>query len=123
MLAEERFANYDLSAMTPQWWNENVTGALSKLLVTCRVCKHVCRTTQISNLQQGQSFGCWCNGSVPWTGEVGYAHALEMLAEERFEDYDLSAMTHSGVKRISRERIPSCWQHAGFAGTSVVLHS
>ena len=104
MLAAERFANYDVSAMTPEWWKENVKDCYSKLLATCRVCEHVCRTSQISDLQQGQSFGCWCNGRVPWAGEAGRAQALKMLAAERFANYDVSAMTPEWWK----ENIKDC---------------
>ena len=93
MLAAERFANYNVSVMTPEWWAENVKDCYSKLLATCRVCERVCRTSAITDLQQGQSFGCCCNGGVPWAGEAGRAQALKMLAAERFANYDVSAMT------------------------------
>ena len=93
LLAAERFANYDVSAMTPEWWRENIKDCYSKLLATCRVCEHVCRTSTITNLQKGQSFACWCGGTVPWTGNTGYSQALKMLASERFANYNVSAMT------------------------------
>ena len=64
MLSAERFANYDISAMTPEWWKENIKDCYSKLLATCRACEHVCRTSQITSLQQGGSFGCLCRNKT-----------------------------------------------------------
>jgi hypothetical protein len=88
--------------MTEKWWSANIKGSDSKLWVVCQRCGRDCRTTCIESFQQGQGFGCFCNGGVLWHTETGRQQLLALIATraergergERGElDVDVSNMT------------------------------
>ena len=91
-LIEERRINVDASLMTAEWWEDNVNGCDSKILVVCKTCGHRCETTAIHSVQQGHGIGCLCGGHVPWTGEGGRVRFLSLIQERRL-DVDTSLMT------------------------------
>jgi uncharacterized protein YggL (DUF469 family) len=95
ILSNERFARFDVSAMTPDWWNANIHGKDSKLLVTCRDCDLVCDTTSVKGLQKGHEFRCACNGLASWAGEAGRSRVMRILSDERFARFDASSMTQA----------------------------
>ncbi|CAE8696707.1 unnamed protein product [Polarella glacialis] len=74
-LISERFGDkYDTSTMSWAWWQSHVTRADSKLIVTCRDCRHCSKNTRIKSVQQGQGFGCLCRNKteaklLEWLGE------------------------------------------------------
>jgi hypothetical protein len=59
-IIEERHPDVDASIMTEGWWRCHIVDCHSKLLVVCRKCEHRCDTSQITDIQQGQGFGCFC---------------------------------------------------------------
>ena len=91
-LIAERHPNVDASLMTEQWWRCCIFNQRSKLLVVCRKCEHRCDTSQITHIQQGDGFGCLCNGGVPWSTLAGRERMLKII-EERHPDVDASMMT------------------------------
>lgn len=91
-IVEERGLNYNISEMAHDWWWKSIEGCDSKLVATCRICGHRSTNTCIHNIQQGHSFGCWCNGAGQWNTEEGWL-CLKKLVEERGLNYDISEMT------------------------------
>jgi len=81
--------NFDSSLMSPEWWNENVVGANSRLAVTCKVCGHRNSST-LHFFSMSRKLTCKCSGQLPWSqaycriSERALALGFRLLTGEDF---------------------------------------
>jgi hypothetical protein len=115
--------NVDVSWMTSEWWETNITGKFSRLLVVCNVCKYHCNST-IDSFQCGYAFGCFCNGHVPWKSRTGRAQFVQ-IAVDRNLRIDLSGNTEEwwqeNIKDAQSNIIAPCLD-CGFITSSMLSH-
>jgi hypothetical protein len=93
-----RRLNVDVSQLTTEWWEANIKDSNSRPNVRCKVCHHICTSTINSVVNSRKDFGCFCNNSVPWTGEVGRLRFIQ-VATDRKLTIDLTKITEKWWKR------------------------
>ena len=122
----ERYAGqYDVRRMDEAWWKAHVKGKNAKLDVTCRRCGHRSRGTRLSDLQQGKSPGCFCNGGVPWSSPAGRARCLEIIWERYGGQYDVRRMDEAWWKahvKGSDSKLDVTCRHCGHRSRSTRLN-
>ena len=84
----EHHPRMSTAKMTPEWWKENITGNISKLLATCTMCGAKSRP-YINNIQTGRGFRCKCPNELP----------APKTFEQSFASYDGKAPDGITLKR------------------------